>query len=174
MHAPLQPIEARDRAMDKEVHDRMLSVAEVCRDEIEALALSVTRFVAAGYMTSDVACWDAAYDAADGVIGPTEGAQLIARLTVVMRAIRAERGADWRFMPAPCCRVTEDERRLIDLLQAGREARWSDVEARAAALAGAPAAPRLASAVRIVAEALGPCRGRGEEPAPGRRTASLH
>ena len=160
--------------MDKDVHDRMLSVADVCRDEIEALALSVTRFVAAGYMTSDVACWDAAYDAADGVIGPTEGAQLIARLTVVMRAIRAERGADWRFMPAPCCRVTEDERRLIDLLRAGREARWDDVEACAAALAGAPAAPRLAGAVRIVAEALGPCRGRGEEPAPGRRTASLH
>ena len=66
--------------MDKDVHDRMLSVAEVCRDEMEALALSVTRFVAAGYMTSDVACWDAAYDAADGVIGPAEGAQLIARL----------------------------------------------------------------------------------------------
>ena len=31
------------------------------------------RFVAAGYMTGDVACWDAAYDGAERVLGEVEG-----------------------------------------------------------------------------------------------------
>ena len=114
-------------------------------------------------MTGDIACWDAAYDAAEDVLGPDDGPQLIARLTAVMRGLRAERQADWRFMPATCCRVTADEESLIELLRFARQARWSDVDARAASLAGVPAAPRLASAVRFVADALGPCAQSSEE-----------
>ena len=35
-------------------HDRMPNVVEVCADEAQMLALSITRFLAAGYMTQDV------------------------------------------------------------------------------------------------------------------------
>ena len=159
--------------MDKDVHDRCCGWRRRAATSWRRWRCR-SRASCCGLHASDVACWDAAYDAADGVIGPAEGAQLIARLTAVMRAIRAERGADWRFMPAPCCRVTEDERSLMNLLRAAREARWSDVEAHAASLAGASAAPRLAGAVRVAAEALGPCGIRGEGAAPARRGASLH
>jgi hypothetical protein len=43
----------------------MRRVADACRDEAEILALSVARFVAAGYMTGDIACWDAAFNGAE-------------------------------------------------------------------------------------------------------------
>lgn len=42
-------------------HDRFPRLAEVCADDGEALALSITRFIAAAYMTADAACWDAAH-----------------------------------------------------------------------------------------------------------------
>jgi hypothetical protein len=170
-HGRARPV-AEDQTM-KDVHDRMPLVTEVCPDEAAVLALSVARFVAAGYMTSDVACWDAAYDAVERVLGPDVGPPLIAHLTAVMRAIRAERQADWRFMPATCCRVTEDERCLMDLLQQARDRRWSEVERRAAAFADAPSAPRLVSAVRVAAEALGAGGARGGFGGDSRRSA-LH
>jgi hypothetical protein len=160
--------------MDKDPHDRMPSVAEVCADDAAVLALSVARFVAAGYMTNDVACWDAAYDAVERVLGPEEGAPLVSRLTAVMRAIRAERQADWRFMPASCCRVTDDERGLVELLQGAREGRWSEVATRAAALAGTQSAPRLSAAVRAAAETLDLIELGAEPVGPSRRSAALH
>src|SRR3954468_1112265 len=51
-------------------HGRMPNVAEVCADEAQMLALSITRFIAAGYMTQDVACWDAGRQCAEEVLGP--------------------------------------------------------------------------------------------------------
>lgn len=86
--------------MERRDHGRLPHVREVCADEGEILALSVARFIAAGFMTADVACWDAAFDAAERLLGPDEGARFVAAVTGVMRAIRAERSADWSFMPA--------------------------------------------------------------------------
>ena len=37
--------------------DQLPTVAEACADEAQVLALAITRFIAAGYMTQDVACW---------------------------------------------------------------------------------------------------------------------
>ena len=59
-------------------HAAMRRVADVCGDEADILALSVARFVAAGYMTSDVACWNAAFDGAEQLLGPTEGCRFVA------------------------------------------------------------------------------------------------
>jgi hypothetical protein len=44
-------------------------LADVCRDEIEVLAISISRFVAAGYLTGEVACWDAGHDRAEEILG---------------------------------------------------------------------------------------------------------
>lgn len=38
----------------KQIDDRLLPLASVCADDAEVLAISVARFIAAGYMTSDV------------------------------------------------------------------------------------------------------------------------
>ena len=51
--------------MSRETHDGFPRIRDVCADESEVLALAIARFVRAGYMTADVACWDAAYDAAE-------------------------------------------------------------------------------------------------------------
>ena len=152
--------------MSRETHDGLPRIRDVCADESEVLALAIARFVRAGYMTADVACWDAAYDAAERLVGPTEGSRLVAAVTGVMRAIRAVRSADWCFLPATCCRVTADERRLLALVTLARQGRSAEVRSKAAHLAGAGDAPRLAEAVREAAEALARVRPLLPAPAP--------
>ena len=72
-------------------HNAMPRVADVCGDDADVLALSVVRFVAAGYMTRDVACWDAAFDGAERLLGPDEGGRFVACAVGIVRALRAER-----------------------------------------------------------------------------------
>jgi len=143
-------------------------VVDVCGDEAEILALSVARFVAAGYMTSDVACWNAAFDGAEQLLGPAEGCRFVACVVAIIRALRAEREEDWSFMPASCCRVTGHEGALVYLINRGRRRLWADLEEAAAEITGRGAAPRLVAAVRAAvdpleaaAERLAPasCRG---------------
>ena len=136
-------------------HNMLPHLTEACADDAEVLALSVLRFVAAGYMTSDVACWDAAYDGVEQVLGPLEGPKFVAAMTGIMRAIRRERRDDWRFMPVTCCRVTEDEHQLVTLIALARQRRRPEVEAQAARLVKAVEAPRLTASVWVAAEMLG-------------------
>lgn len=137
--------------MDRCRHDTLPMVGEVCPDDAAVLALSVTRFIAAGYMTGDVACWDAAYNGAERVLGEAEAPAFVAAMTGVMRAIRAERTADWSFMPATCCRVTPHEGELLALLALARSSTGGDLPSRAARLAGVAGAPRLTGALRMAA-----------------------
>lgn len=126
---------------------------EVCADEGEIFALAISRFVAAGYMTGDVACWDAAHDRAEQKLGLIEGPRLVASLAAVMRALRSERSEPWHFMPASCCRVTGDETELLGLIALARRSDQDGVLSAAARLAGSPA-PRLAATARVAGEAL--------------------
>lgn len=128
----------------------MRRVAEACRDEAEILALSVARFVAAGYMTGDVACWDAAFNGAEELLGSHEGGRFVAGMVGIVRALRIERDGDWSFMPASCCRLTGHECALVALIGRGRRGAWDEVAQDAAALAGREA-PRLTAAVRAAA-----------------------
>ena len=135
-------------------HDRMPNVAEVCADEAQMLALSITRFLAAGYMTQDVACWDAGCQCAEEVLGPGTAPCLVATMIGLMRALRAERKHPWQFMPATCCRVTRDE---ISLLRALCQAQGADRVAltnSARALTGGGTAPLLTDALKVAAETL--------------------
>ncbi|MEA1835039.1 hypothetical protein U8607_23360 [Methylobacterium durans] len=136
------------------LHDRMPKVAEICADDADVLALSVARFVASGYMTSDVACWDAAFDGAERLLGAAEGGRLVSGVVGILRALRAEREGDWSFMPATCCRVTENECALVALIRCGRCRRWEALSRDAAALTGRADAPRLAAAIRDAAETI--------------------
>ncbi|WP_147707751.1 hypothetical protein [Microvirga massiliensis] len=150
-------------------------LTSVCADDAEVLALSVLRFVAAGYMTSDVACWDAAYDGVEQVLGPLEGPKFIAAMAGIMRAIRCERQDDWRFMPATCCRVTEDEHQLITLIALARQRRRpEEVEAQAARLVKAFEAPRLTASVWAAAEVLGAVKSQLIPEVTASSRAGLH
>jgi hypothetical protein len=135
-------------------HATMRRVADVCGDEADILALSVARFVAAGYMTSDVACWNAAFDGAERLLGPSEGCRFVACVVSIIRALRAEREADWSFMPASCCRVTGHECALVRLIDRGRRGLIADLEEAAAEITGRAAAPRLVAAIRAAVAPL--------------------
>jgi hypothetical protein len=136
-------------------NDQQVSrIAEIGADDAEVLALSVLRFVAAGYMTSDVARWDAAYDAAERVLGPVEGPQLVAAMTGIMRAIRCERGGDWVFMPATCCRATADEYQLIGLINCARRGLLADLREKAESLMRGQSASSLCASVTAAADKL--------------------
>lgn len=142
--------------MDRTDHARLPMVAETCIDEAEVLALSVTRFIAAGYMTGDVACWDAGHACAEEMLGPAEGPRLVAVMASIMRALRAEREAPWQFLPATCCRVimTRDEVSLIQAFGLARRGEHDALTVACAMLAGRPTAPHLAAALVIAAERL--------------------
>lgn len=144
-------------------HAAMRRVADVCGDQADVLALSVARFVAAGYMTSDVACWNAAFDGAEQLLGPAEGCRFVGCVVAIIRALRAERDGDWSFMPASCCRVTGHECALVNLINRGRQRLWTDLEAAAAEITGQEAAPRLVAAVRA---AVGPLDAAAQRLAP--------
>ena len=162
--------------MCKVNHDQQSSLADACADESEVLAISVMRFVTAAYMTGDAACWDAAHDCADQVLGPKQGPGLVAVMAGLVRALRAERSAPWRFMPASCRRVTDDEHQLIRLLALGRQERFEALRDGAAELVGGTDAPRLTLAAQMAAEALDriqACLGPAPAPQPSRSTA-LH
>ena len=135
-------------------HDQLPTVAEACAHEAQVLALSITRFIAAGYMTQDVACWDAACQCAEEVLGPAHPSRLVAALIGVMRALRTERTQPWQFMPATCCRVTRDE---ISLLRALGQAQGADrvtLANLARVLTSGGAAPLLTDALQVAAEVL--------------------
>lgn len=132
----------------------MRRVAEACRDEAEVLALSVARFVAAGYMTGDIACWDAAFNGAEDLLGADEGGRFVAGVVGIVRALRVEHDGDWSFMPASCCRLTGHECALVALIGRGRCGAWDEVAQEAAALAGRETAPRLTAAVRSAARSI--------------------
>ena len=140
--------------MDRTDHLRLPMRAETCTDEAEVLALAVIRFIAAGYMTGDVACWDAGHACAEEMLGPAEGPRLVATMASVMRALRAEREQPWQFMPATCCRVTRDEASLIQAFGLARRGKHDALTAASARITGRPTAPRLAAALVIAAEML--------------------
>lgn len=140
--------------MDRKSCTALPKLAETCHDEIEALAISVGRFVAAGYLTSDACCWDAAHDCAEHMFGPIEGPRLVATIVAVIRALRAERAEPWHFMPANCCRLTRDELSLVKLIGLGRLGNRDAVADAAARLTGCSSAPRLVATVLSAGEML--------------------
>lgn len=129
-------------------------VADACGDEAEILALSVARFVAAGYMTGDIACWDAAFNGAEELLGADEGGRFVADVLGIVRALRIEHDGDWSFMPASCCRLTGHECALVALIGRGRRGRWDELAQEAATLAGRESAPRLTAAVKAAARTI--------------------
>jgi len=147
----------------------MPQLKAVCADEAEILAMAIVRFIAAAAMTSDSACWDAAHDHADMHLGHHEGAVFVGAMAGLVRAVRIERTITWRFLPATCCRLTEDETDLARLLQAARARRENDLRdiARRITATAFPerlieSARRAAAAIAIVQARLAPA----DEPLP--------
>jgi hypothetical protein len=168
-------VNATGRIMHCQERTPLNRIADICADEAEVLALALLRFVAAGYLTSDVACWDAAYEKAEQALGPVEGPLAVAAVTGIMRAVRRERRADWHFMPATCCRATEDEGRLIGMIGLARRESWAELAGRAAEFAGAEEAPRILASLQAAAGMLSVLQPRlVHRRSTATRTAAIH
>jgi hypothetical protein len=126
---------------------------ETCRDESEVLALSIVRFIAAGYLTGDSACWEAAHAGAEQVLGPIEGSGFVGAVAALVRSLRSERRADFAFLPAPCCRMTRDEVDLVRAVQRARAGGRVAADEAAGEVAG-QAAPGLAQALQNICGVL--------------------
>jgi hypothetical protein len=93
-------------------------LAEVCETEDDILAMCVLRFVLAGYCHDRMRCLDAAIDAAACVHGEPFALALLTRAVAVVRALRAERNGNFQYLPANCCRISEDEQELAAAMNA--------------------------------------------------------
>jgi hypothetical protein len=95
---------------------------DLASDPHEALAVSLIRFVFAGFCSGKVDAWDQGFEAAANVLGHEGGSILFSHVLMLGRAVRAERLGTFNFMPGHCSRVSEDEIELLGLIQAGRSA----------------------------------------------------
>jgi hypothetical protein len=82
--------------------------------DIDRLVLAVIRFTMCGQET-------AALQACVAVLGAVDGPALFNRATALSQAIRRERIGMFHLLPAPCERMTADERDLIDLWRLARQ-----------------------------------------------------
>ncbi|WP_293853687.1 hypothetical protein [uncultured Alsobacter sp.] len=139
-------------------------VRELCGDAPTLLALSVIRYIASAAMTADAACWDAAFAAAEDALGPVEGPQFVGVMAGLTRALRVERQGDWHFLPATCCRATDDEADLIRALRAA----GGDGERACVELARTPRCPRIRDSLRDVAACLHQAAGSLAHPPEAR------
>jgi hypothetical protein len=136
--------------MTPRTHDRLPLLTDVCPDDAAVLALSVLRFVAAGFSTGDVTCWDTAFNGAERVLGPGRGPCCVAAMITLMRSIRAEYSGDLSFMPISCSRVTEHEQSVVELIELARAGRHRETRMKADRLA-CKAAPKTVAAVESAA-----------------------
>ena len=129
---------------------RLPLLTDVCPDDAAVLALSVLRFVAAGFSTGDVTCWNAAFDGAERVLGPGRGPRCVAAMISLVRSIRAECPGDLSFMPFSCSRVTAHEQSIVELIELARAGRHGETRTRADRFA-CKEAPRTVAAVECAA-----------------------
>jgi hypothetical protein len=120
-------------------------------DRFAGLFLSLARFVGAAYATDEAGCWEAAHRCAEDVVGPIDGPLFVARAAALVRAIRRYRGEDFDYWPSSCARLSNDEARLMLLIEAARGTDALACEQAAAAIAGKK---RGAKAIREAASEI--------------------
>jgi hypothetical protein len=120
-------------------------------DRFAVLFLSLARFVGAACATDEAGCWEAAHRCAEDVVGPIDGPLFVARAAALVRAIRRYRGADFDYWPPSCARLSNDEARLMRLIEATRGTDALACEQAAATLLGKK---RGAKAIREAADEI--------------------
>jgi hypothetical protein len=144
---------------------------DLASDPHEALAVSLIRFVFAGYCSGQVDAWDQGFEAAANVLGHEAGAVFFGRVLTLGRAVRAERLGTFNFMPGHCSRVSKDEIELLGLIQSGRSADPRLLDQTLLVFARQLESERLRASVLGLAGLLG--RITDEKPATTTASATL-
>jgi hypothetical protein len=132
----------------------------------EALAISLIRFVFAGYCSGKVEAWDHGFDAASRVLGHDGGAIFFSRVLTLGRAVKAERHGDFNFMPGHCSRISDDEIELLAALQAARHRDPCLLDQALFVLARHMEAEQLRGALRAMASLIGMMTGGADATGP--------
>jgi hypothetical protein len=124
-------------------------------DPHESLAISLMRFVFAGYVSGRIEGWDHGFEAAAQVLGHEAGAMVFSRVLTLGRALKAERQGTFRFMPVHCTRISEDEVELLQALQTARGPDPGRFEQALLVLSRQGKSPRLHAALTGLAGLIG-------------------
>ncbi|MEQ1652408.1 MAG: hypothetical protein ABL897_07970 [Hyphomicrobium sp.] len=88
---------------------------------IEDVTLELLRCVGQLYGTGDAGYWHTALDHADRRLGQSDGPVLVARVTALLRAIRAERNGGFTFLSPGCSHICDDEVAVMTAVKAARQ-----------------------------------------------------
>lgn len=121
-------------------------IADYARSPAETLALTVVRAHLALQAHGSYACLDAAHSLAETQFEATAAADFVARITLLLRSLRQERGTPFAFLPVNCRGITSDEQDLLLALQAAAACDVAALSERAERLTqgGAPIRTSLA------------------------------
>lgn len=133
--------------------------------------LLLVRLQCASYERNQMQGMDEAYTLAEEQFGPDVGPLVAARITALIRAVRAEWSARFSYLSPRCAscreRITSSEWHLLRLMRAATHASTDVVAANAKALNRNDEAPRVAAAVLRFVDAIKPS-GPVEPEASGR------
>lgn len=87
---------------------------------VEDLTLDVLRCVCDVYSTGSAQGWDVAIRTAELELGPFDGPLLVARVTSFVRALRAERHGNFKYLGFGCSHICNDELAMLTLIKATR------------------------------------------------------
>lgn len=87
---------------------------------IESITLDVFRCLCEVYTSGSAQPWDIALKEAEKTLGAGEGPVLVARVTALLRALRAERKTGFSYLSVGCQHVSPDELAVSGLLKAAR------------------------------------------------------
>ncbi len=136
-------------------HSGLPHLQELVADPHEALAISLIRFVFAGYCTGNVAAWDQGFEAAASALGHDGGSVFFSRVLTLGRAVKVERLGDFEFMPSHCRRISEDEIELLGALQAARRRDPRLLDQALLILSRQTRSERIRAALRGLADLIG-------------------
>jgi hypothetical protein len=129
-------------------------LGDLARDSAEALAISLCRFVMAGYCSGSLDAWERGFGVAEEALGTGHGPRFFALVLSAGRALKAERIGMFRFMPGYCRHICEDEEELLAALQAARRPDAMRFDAALDVLARQGRSERLGAALRDLAMAI--------------------
>jgi hypothetical protein len=133
---------------------RFRSLEELGLDRIEQLTLAVLRHLCHSFASETTLGWERANQLAEAGLGLGDGPDLVAQVTALLRAVRAERTRRFSYMAAECpiCskRITHDEHLVIRLIRAARANAQPRLTEHAVALAQKQQAPAITAAAHAL------------------------
>ena len=117
---------------------------------IEDVTLDLFRLICQTYASGDAGSWDAALNHAEGKLGPLDGPSFVARITALVRALRAERNGRFSFMSAGCRHLHDDELCVLTVIKAARQGDQATLEEVACHLARGSESTRIELAARAL------------------------